>query len=136
MDKAWQALTAEERQAQRLDAYVNMPGFEFASPEAEARYRERTTIIRDAFQMKGPARVPVIPSEGFFPTMNAGVSMREAMYDYEKVAAAVLAYLPTNTVRWPPIPVAFSCATTCPARSAPWSHWSRCPSCPPSTRCR
>ncbi|MBN1179768.1 MAG: uroporphyrinogen decarboxylase [Anaerolineae bacterium] len=93
MNKAWSEMTAAERLAQRLDIYVNMPGFQFASPEAEARYRERATIIRDAFEMKVPARVPVFPSEGFFPAFHAGLTMKDAMYEYEKVAAAILAYL-------------------------------------------
>jgi hypothetical protein len=93
MEKAWKDMTPDERLAQRLDIYVNMPGFEFASAEAEALYRERTTAIRDAFEMKVPTRVPVFPSEGFFPTMNAGLTMRDALYEYEKVAEAVLAYL-------------------------------------------
>ena len=79
MDKAWKAMTSDERLAQRLDIYVNMPGFEFASAEAEVRYRERTSLIRDAFELKVPARVPVFPSEGFFPTLHAGLTMRDAL---------------------------------------------------------
>ncbi len=93
MEKDWKTMTAEERLAQRLDGYVNTPGFEFASPEAEALYRERATIIRDAFELKVPARVPVFPSEGFFPTLNAGMSMKDMMYDYDGVAKALLAYI-------------------------------------------
>lgn len=93
MEKDWKAMTAEERLAQRLDGFVNMPGFEFASPEAKARYQERATIIRDAFELKVPARVPVFPSEGFFPILDAGMSMKDMMYDYEGVAKALLAYI-------------------------------------------
>ncbi len=93
MDKAWNEMTSDERLAQRLDGYVAMPGFEFASPEAEAAYTERATNIRDAFEMKVPKRVPVFPSEGFFPTLNAGLTMRDALYEYDKVAEAILAYL-------------------------------------------
>jgi uroporphyrinogen-III decarboxylase len=93
MDKAWNEMTPDQRLAQRLDDYVNMPGFEFSSPEAEALYRERTTNIRDAFELKTPARVPVFPSEGFFPVLHAGLTMRDALYEYEKVAQALLAYI-------------------------------------------
>jgi len=93
MDKSWKAMSPDERLAQRLDGYVAMPGFEFASPEAEAAYRERATIIRDAFEMRVPKRVPVFPSEGFFPVFHAGLTMRDALYEYEQVAAATLAYL-------------------------------------------
>jgi hypothetical protein len=93
MDKNWQEMTSQERLAQRLDGYVAMPGFEFASPEAETLYRERATIIRDAFEMKVPKRVPIVPSEGFFPVLNAGLTMRQALYDYDKVTEAILAYV-------------------------------------------
>jgi uroporphyrinogen-III decarboxylase len=93
MDKAWTEMTSDQRLAQRLDVYVNMPDFEFASPEAKELYRKRTTLIRDAFEKKKPARVPVFPSEGFFPVFHAGLTMRDALYEYEKVAQALLAYL-------------------------------------------
>ena len=93
MGKDWKEMTTDERLRQRLDGYVAMPGFEFASPEAEAAYRERTGSIRAAFEMKEPARVPVFPSEGFFPVLHAGLTMKDALYEYEKVAQAVLAYL-------------------------------------------
>jgi uroporphyrinogen-III decarboxylase len=93
MDTTWNEMTPDERLAHRLDVYVEMPGFEFASPEAEARYRERTTIMRDAIELKVPSRVPVFPSEGFFPIFHAGLTMKDALYEYEKVADAVLAYL-------------------------------------------
>jgi hypothetical protein len=93
MEKTWKEMTPEERLAQRLDRYVEMPGFEFASPEAAALYRERTTIIRDCIEMKVPARVPVFPSEGFFPILHAGFSMKEALYDYDKITEAILTYV-------------------------------------------
>ena len=93
MDKNWKEMTPDERLAQRLDGYVAMSGFEFASPDAEAAYRERTGNIRAAFEMKEPARVPVFPSEGFFPASHAGLTMKDALYEYERVAQAILAYL-------------------------------------------
>jgi hypothetical protein len=33
-------MTPDERLAKRLDDYMTMPDFEFASPEAETLYRE------------------------------------------------------------------------------------------------
>lgn len=92
MDAAWTKMTPDERLAVRWDNYVNTPGFEFANPEAEALYRERASIIREAFEMKVPARVPVFPSEGFFPIFHAGLSMKDAFYEYDKVAKAVMDY--------------------------------------------
>ena len=56
MAKNWKEMTPDERLAQRLDNYVAMPGFEFASPEAEAAYRERAgSFISKAARML-PAR--------------------------------------------------------------------------------
>jgi hypothetical protein len=92
MEKTWQEMTSEERLAQRLDHYVNMPDFEFPSADAKALYQERATRIREAFEMKVPDRVPVFPSEGFFPILNAGYTMKDALYDYDKVSKAVLDY--------------------------------------------
>jgi len=92
MVKSWKEMTPDERLRKRLDDYVAMPGFEFASVEAEALYRERATLIREAFEMQEPARVPVFPAEGFFPIYHAGFTIRDALYDYDKFAQAILGY--------------------------------------------
>ena len=89
---SWKEMRPAERLAKRLDDYVTMPGFEFASAEAEALYRERAAMIRDVFEMKEPARVPVFPAEGFFPIYNAGFTVRDALYDYDKFAKAIMGY--------------------------------------------
>jgi hypothetical protein len=93
MGEAWKEMMPEERQAARLDKYVAMPGFEFASPEAEAAYLERSTIIREAIEMKVPAQVPVFPSEGLFTAFYSGLTMKQTLYEYENVAEAVLKYV-------------------------------------------
>ncbi|MFO7698732.1 MAG: uroporphyrinogen decarboxylase family protein, partial [Anaerolineae bacterium] len=93
MNERWKEMTPEERLRERLDGYVSMPGFDFASPETEAAYRERATIIRDAIEMKVPSRVPVFPSEGLFPAFYSGMSMKETFYDYDKVVEAWLKYM-------------------------------------------
>ncbi len=92
MEKVWQEMTPDERLAQRLGHYVDMPDFEFASSETEALYHERAARMRAAFEMKVPDRVPVFPSEGFFPIFHAGFTMKDALYDYDKTTQAILAY--------------------------------------------
>jgi hypothetical protein len=72
MDPNWGSMSSDERLAQRLDVYVNMPGFEFSGDEAAAKYRERTTIIRDAFEMKVPAQVPYSHRRAFSPSLMPG----------------------------------------------------------------
>jgi len=61
----------------------------FQSPEAEKAYKDSLTRVRDAIEMKKlPDRVPVTTFPGMFPWFNAGMTMEEAMYDYEKCAQA------------------------------------------------
>src|SRR3989304_2013001 len=61
----------------------------FQSPEAEKAYKERILRFKDAIQMiKLPDRVPVTIFPSMFPWTNAGMTVQEAMYDYDKCAAA------------------------------------------------
>ena len=61
----------------------------FTDADAAAAYRERAILIKDAIQLKKtPARSPACPSAGFFPVQYAGVSMYEAMYDYDILTQA------------------------------------------------
>jgi uroporphyrinogen-III decarboxylase len=61
----------------------------FQSSEAEASYKASITRIKDAVQLKKlPDRVPVALLPSMFPFLSAGMTVQEAMYDYEKCAAA------------------------------------------------
>ncbi len=51
--------------------------------------KERTRRVEDAIQLKIPDRVPFVPSFQFFPAKYAGISFREAMYDYDKLGMAL-----------------------------------------------
>jgi hypothetical protein len=46
-------------------------------------------MVIDAIQLRKPERVPVCPNIGFFPFHYAGVTCRDAMYDYEKLGMAL-----------------------------------------------
>jgi hypothetical protein len=62
---------------------------QFQSPEAEKAYKERILRFKDAIEMKKlPDRVPVTIFPSMFPWTNAGMTVQEAMYDYDKCAAA------------------------------------------------
>jgi uroporphyrinogen-III decarboxylase len=61
---------------------------QFDSPEAEANYKARITRIKDAVQLKEADRVPVTILPSMFPFTNAGITVEEAMYDYDKCASA------------------------------------------------
>ncbi|CAG1009335.1 hypothetical protein ANAEL_03790 [Anaerolineales bacterium] len=61
----------------------------FQSPEAEKTYKESILRFKDAIEMKKlPDRVPVTTFPGMYPWFHAGMTMEEAMYDYEKCGKA------------------------------------------------
>ncbi len=82
-------LTPDQKRQARLDAWINHEGIEFTNPEAEKGYRERARMFADAFLMKKPKRVPVAISTGFVPFLYSGYSCKDAMYDTEKLGAAM-----------------------------------------------
>ncbi len=80
---------AEQKQEERFDRWLSASGFRFESPEAEAAYKKRVTLIKDAVQMKKmPQRIPVCPSSGHYPIEYGNISWRDAMYDYQKLGRA------------------------------------------------
>ena len=91
MKKRWVELTpdANEKQEAQFQEWLSGKGIPFLSPEAQEAYRERVTLMKDAIQLeKTPSRIPICPSVGFFPVQYAGVSMYDAMYDYDLLAQA------------------------------------------------
>lgn len=61
----------------------------FQSPEAEKKYKESILRVKAAIEMeKPPDRVPVTIFPNMFPWKYAGMTIQEAMNDYEKCAAA------------------------------------------------
>ncbi len=89
MEKEWGELSTDERQEEMFAKWLSPQGVEFVSPEAEKSYKARVTRIKDAFQLKkAPDRVPIFPVVGFFPANYAGITAREAMYDYDKLLMA------------------------------------------------
>lgn len=90
MKKRWMEISENSVQKQEkcFETWLLAENIPFADLGAEALYKERVTLYRDAIQMKIPKRIPVCPSAGSFPIEYAGISWYEAMYDYEKLAMA------------------------------------------------
>ena len=94
MEKKWEEMSTDEKQEaqfQKLLAPKDHEGndLKFQSNEAEATYKASITRVKDAVQMKKtPDRVPVALLPSMFPFINAGMTIEEAMYDYDKTAAA------------------------------------------------
>jgi len=61
---------------------------QFQSAEAKANYQASITRIKDAIQLREADRVPVTVLPSMFPYLNAGMTVEEAMYDYDKCTAA------------------------------------------------
>jgi hypothetical protein len=94
MEKKWEELSTDEKQEAQFQKLLSpkLPDgkdLPFQSPEAEATYKANITRIKDAIQLKkAPDRVPVTLLPSMFPFINAGMTIQEAMYDYDKCAAA------------------------------------------------
>ncbi len=94
MEKQWHEMTADEKQEAQFKKLLTPKDPEgndikFQKKEAEANYKASITRIKDAVQLrKTPDRVPVTLLPSMFAFINAGMTIREAMYDYDKTVAA------------------------------------------------
>jgi len=94
MEKKWEDMSVDEKQEAMFDQWLSPAGVEFASPETEKAYKERVTRFKDAIQLKKkPDRVPVFPIVGFFPAYYSGLTPKDMMYDYDKLAASFKKYV-------------------------------------------
>jgi len=93
MEKKWEEMSADEKQEARFKKLLSPKDPEgndlkFQSPEAEATYKASINRIKDAVQLKKtPDRVPVTILPNMFPFIYAGMTIEEAMYDYDKCVA-------------------------------------------------
>jgi hypothetical protein len=92
MGKKWEEMSADEKQEaqfQKLLAPKDPEGndLKFQSPEAEAGYKASISRIKAAIQLKKPDRVPVTIFPSMFPFTYAGMTVQEAMYDYDRCVA-------------------------------------------------
>jgi len=90
MEKKWEEMSADEKQEAQFQKLLSPKDPEgndlkFQSREAEATYKANINRIKDAIQLKKtPDRVPVVVFPNMFPYINAGLTIEEAMYDYDK----------------------------------------------------
>jgi hypothetical protein len=77
----WSQLTWRQKRDLRLNQWINPAGVKFVSKEAEQGYRARTTRLAKAVKMEIPDRVPCMVPTGNFPAWNAGVPLKDVMYD-------------------------------------------------------
>jgi len=93
MEKKWKDMSADEKQEaqfQKLLTPKDPEGndLQFQSPEAEANYRASLTRIKDAIQLKKtPDRVPVALFPNMYGFTYEGMTVQDAMYDYDRCVA-------------------------------------------------
>ena len=92
MFDGWDELSWEQRRERRFQKWLDAPGVEFADDSVREEYRGRVQLLMDAITLKRPARVPVTAWSGFFVPKHSGLTAREAMYEPQKMAAALTRY--------------------------------------------
>jgi uroporphyrinogen-III decarboxylase len=93
MEKKWEDMSVNEKQEaqfQKLLAPKDHEGkdIQFRSPAAEAAYEANIRRFKAALQLKQADRVPVMLFPGMYPLRYGGITLKEAMYDYDKCVAA------------------------------------------------
>ncbi len=94
MEKKWEEMSSNEKQETLFQRWLSPKDpqgndIKFQSPEAAKLYKERATRIKDALQLKKlPDRVPVFLMPSFAPAYYSGLTPRDVMYNYDKIAPA------------------------------------------------
>lgn len=89
MFEGWDGLDWRERRERRFQRWASARGVEFASEAVRQDYQKHVQLLIDAITLKKPERVPVSPSVQFYAGAYSGLTKKEAMYDYDKMAAAL-----------------------------------------------
>jgi uroporphyrinogen-III decarboxylase len=93
MAKKWEDMSTDEKQEtqfQKLLTPKDPEGkdLQFQSTEAEANYKASITRIKDAIQLKKtPDRVPVALFPNMYGFTYSGMTVQDAMYDYDRCVA-------------------------------------------------
>ena len=86
-------LTPEQKQEERFEKWLAAPGIEFRDSEAKKGYRERVSRFIKVFRLEKPDRVPLILPAGSFPLYHAGMTLKEAMHDNQRLCQAYRKFL-------------------------------------------
>ncbi len=89
MQKQAKQLTPAEKLAERARQWKAAEGIKFTSPEVRQAYERRVQMLLDALALRKPERIPVHVGMGIYPLAYAGVTTKEAMYDYQKLGQAM-----------------------------------------------
>jgi hypothetical protein len=92
MEKQWEEMSPDEKQEAQFEKLLNPKDpegkdLEFQSSEAETRYKASINRFKAALQLKESDRVPVTLFPSMYPYNYAGMTIQEAMYDYDRCMA-------------------------------------------------
>jgi hypothetical protein len=85
----WQQLDWKERRERRFERWLSARSVEFVDDSAKQAYAARVQGMIDAIKLKKPERVPVSANVHFYSARHSGLTKKEAMYDYQKMADAL-----------------------------------------------
>jgi uroporphyrinogen-III decarboxylase len=88
LEKVGKKLTPEEKREARFQRWLSPAGVKFNDSKAEKAYKQRVARFIKAIKLEEPDRVPVILPASTFPLYYAGMTLKEAMYDNEKLCRA------------------------------------------------
>jgi uroporphyrinogen-III decarboxylase len=93
MERKWSELSPDEKREERFKRWLSPDNVTFKNPEAERLYMERVTRLIDAIKLREPDRVPVVFNPGHIPARYSGYTVRDVMYDAEKLTKAWEKYI-------------------------------------------
>jgi len=91
-EKKWENMTWQEKREERFKRWLN-PNVKFNNNDAEKLYKERTTRFIKAIKLEEPDRVPCMLPSGMYPAFYAGYTLKDVMYDFEKLKKAYLKFI-------------------------------------------
>jgi uroporphyrinogen-III decarboxylase len=86
-------LTPEQKREKRFERWLSANNIEFKNPAAKKGYQDRVNRFIKVFNLEKPDRVPVLLPAGSFPLYYAGLSLKDAMYDNERLLQAYRKFL-------------------------------------------
>jgi uroporphyrinogen-III decarboxylase len=88
----WDKLNWQQKREARFQRWAS-PEIKFVSREAEKLYKERVTRFIKAIRLEEPDRVPVLLPSGFYPAYYAGYTLKDVMYDADKLKKAYFKFI-------------------------------------------
>lgn len=88
MERKWSELSPDEKREERFKRWLSPDHVTFRGPDAERLYKERVSRFIAAIKLEKPDRVPVVFNPGHAPARYSGYTVRDVMYDPDKLVKA------------------------------------------------